>query len=458
MKDGPTEKARLARRLRQQIPALRQQVAALRANEAIVRVATNSGWLLGDRILRAAASFVVGALVARYLGPERFGHFAYVLALMAFFQAVAPLGADGIAVAAVARHPESAGRVLGSLVRMRLLCGLVCWPTAVAVMALLSPHDSEAIAMTVMVGSVLVLQACDTIDLWFQSQGENRRTVKAKIVAFAVTSGFKVVLVMAGAPLWAFAGAFALDFALAAAALVVAYRGLPTPGGWRFDPSEARDLLVQTWPFLLSALSIVVYVRIDQIMLQQLRGSHEAGIYAAALPLSQIWQMIPVTLALSLAPMIARRKAAGEAAYEVALLHIFRLFAAISIGVAGVTYLAAPILIPLIYGPVYSPSIAVLRIHVFTNVFVALGVAQGLWIINERKGWMILVKTLAGATIAVVGNLIAIPMWGAVGAACVAVIAQAVASVFSNVFFARRIFLMQLGISPWNTKSPITET
>jgi len=273
--------------------------------------------------------------------------------------------------------------------------------------------------------------------------------VKAKLVAYLLTNGLKIVLIFVGAPLIAFAFAFLLDFVAAALGLVLAYRRFQTPRRWSADVERARGLVRQSWPFMLSGLSIIVYMRIDQIMLKQLRGDHDLGIYAAALPLSQIWQMIPLTLAVSFGPYIARKKIEGEAAYEAALLHVFRLFGALSIIVSAATAVAAPLVLPLIYGPKYVEATRVLVIHVFSNVFVALGLAQSLWLANERGGGKIsVIKTLCGGAVAVAGNAIAIPAWGARGAAGVAVLSFATSAVLSNIVLAPRIFLMQLGLRP----------
>jgi O-antigen/teichoic acid export membrane protein len=424
----------------------RDSAGRLLRNEAFVRIAANTSWLLGDRLVRAALGFIVGAWVARYLGPERFGHYAFVLTFIAFFQAVANLGADSIVVRDVARGPASATRVLGAALRLRLVAGMLCWALAVAVTIAINPGDDETIVMTAIVGGVMVFQAVDTIDLWFQSQTQSRRTVVAKLTAYAATSGLKIALILAHAPLVWFAGAFLFDFASAALALAVAYRAFPTAQRWSFDTAMARSLMAQSWPFLLSGLAVTIYMRIDLIMLKAFSGVHEVGIYAAALPISQLWQMIPMTLAISFGPHIARQKLVGKPAYEGALITVFRLFGGLSLAAAIVTAIVAPLLLPLIYGSQFDASIKVLQIHVFTNFFIALGVAQSLWIANERRGRLLLVQTCVGATVALGGNWLAIPVWGAMGAAGIAVVAQLASAVLVNAIFAPQLFRLQLGL------------
>jgi PST family polysaccharide transporter len=204
-------------------------------------------------------------------------------------------------------------------------------------------------------------------------------------------------------------------------------------------------LLAQSWPFMLSALSITVYMRIDQIMLKAFSGAYELGIYAAALPLSQIWQMIPMTLIISFGPYVAQKKSAGEQQYETALLFVFRLFMGLSFAAALLTAIAAPFAIPAIYGPKFLASVSVLQIHVFSNVCIAIAMAQCLWITNENRSQLLLVQTFAGAAVAVIGNWLIIPIWGANGAAAVAILAQLTSGMLVNAIAAPELFLLQLG-------------
>ncbi len=101
-------------------------------------------------------------------------------------------------------------------------------------------------------------------------------------------------------------------------------------------------------------------------------------------------------------------------------------------------------IIQLLYGVVYSESSNVLAVHCFANIPVALGVIQGIWIINERKNMLILTQTVIGAITNVGLNLFMIPKYGALGAATATVAGQCVSAILSNTVFAPQIFRRQL--------------
>jgi O-antigen/teichoic acid export membrane protein len=424
-----------------QLAALRARLAAQGPLRAIV---ANTGWLVFDRVIRVLIGLTVGAWIARYLGPARFGELSYVVAFIALFQAAANLGADAIVVRDIARAPERAADILGTAFWLRLGAGLVCWIVAALVMTLLHPGERETLWMTLIVGGSLIFQASDTVDLWFQSQTRSKRTVAAKLTAYAISNGVKVVLITIHAPLVAFAGAMSLDFALAAVGMVFAYRGFPTPERWRAHRATMLELLTECWPFLTAGVGVIVYVRIDQIMLNELLGERELGFYSAALPLSQVWNVVPVVLTTSLAPYVARRKLEGEEPYRRALSYIFRLYAACGLAISVVTAGLSPWIIAVLYGKTFARSASVLSIHVLSNIFIYLGVAQNLWIVNERLGRLSLYKSLSGAVVSVVGNWLVIPRFGIVGCAVVYVVANFVSAVGSNWLLAPEMLAMQL--------------
>jgi hypothetical protein len=95
--------------------------------------------------------------------------------------------------------------------------------------------------------------------------------------------------------------------------------------------------------------------------------------------------------------------------------------------------------ISILYGNEYKDGAVVLIIYVFTNLAINMGVAQSLWLLNERKPIVNLMKTLIGAVIAIIGNWLVIPYWGLNGVAMVAVIAMLTSAIFSNYFFSKNI-------------------
>jgi O-antigen/teichoic acid export membrane protein len=423
-------------------PARRSLVALVSAPMAAI--IANSGWLLFDRVLRLGLAIVIGAWVARYLGPSNYGQLAYVMAIAAMFQAVATLGLDSILVRDVSHQPEQAPLLLGSVLRMRLAAGALGWCGTVAIVWFLRPGDNAALLLASIFGSSLLLYAAEVVDLWFQSQSRSRLTVWPRALAYMVVAALKVALVFTQAPVWAFAAAVPCEAALVAVALSLAYRRNVKPRKWAWDSELASRMLRESWPLLLSALSVIIYMRIDQVMLSELAGDTELGMYSAMLPFSQAWHVVPLALCASALPQLTRLRELDEAAYWRQLSRLTAALAWAGIAAAAVTAASATWLVQILLGPKFAPAAEVLRWHVLTNVFVFVGVAQGLVIVNERTPLIALWKTLLGLVTSVAMNWWLIPRWGAVGSAWAALASQFVSAVLSNAVFSRRLLELQM--------------
>ena len=415
----------------------------------LLAIIHNSGWLLLDKMLRLVLGLLVGAWVARYLGPSQFGELAYVLAYIALFQSIANLGLDGIVVRDIAQNKLQTPYLLGTVFVLRLCVGIICWISAICGMALMHGLSDRIVLITALSAGVLVFQSADTIDLWFQSQSQSRRTILAKLTAFLFSSAIKVVLIFNEATLYAFIAVILFEAMFCAVGLAVAYKRFPCYRPWKLAGSTARQLLKESWPFILSGISIVIYMRIDQIMIKEMLGSRQLGIYAAVLPLATIWQIIPTTLNASLAPFIASKKNESEVAYWLALKKIFKLYGLLAWLVCIPTAILANFIVDLLYGEQFQQGALVLTIYVFTNLFINMGVAQGLWLLNERRAIISLANTFVGAVICFFGNLLLIPIFGIVGVAMVAVMAQLFSTVLTNLVFAKRIFIIQIRSIAW---------
>lgn len=410
----------------------------------LIAIIENSGWLIFDKLVRMGLGLAVSAWVARYLGPAQYGELAYALAFVALFQAVATFGLDGIVVRDIARDKTLAGEILGSAFFLRLSIGVLCWISAIVAIAIVDGLESRSILLLALAGGTLIFQAGDTVDLWFQSQSQSRRTVVPKLFAYIFSNGIKACLILSDAPLWSFAAVISIEASFAAFGMFISYRVFPSPSAWSQSARMVRQLIKEGWPFMLSGISIMVYMRIDQIMIKEMLGEHELGVYSAIQPLATIWQFIPMVLMSSLAPFVAKKKIQGEIVYWETLRQVFRGFSLLGWVICIPIALLSNHIVYFLYGSQYEMGGAVLMIYVFTNVFINLGVAQSLWVLNESKSYLWFMKVVLGALSSVAFNYYLIPSYGIVGAAWSAVISQAVSVVISNIYFASNIFKLQV--------------
>jgi O-antigen/teichoic acid export membrane protein len=407
-------------------------------------VLANTGWLLLDRVLRILLGLLVGAWVARHLGPALYGHLAFSLALLSVFQIGVTLGADGIVVREISQHPERSHQVLGSALLMRLLAGVLGWGAMCLLVRLSYGVGSIELSLVAIMGAGLIFQSADVIDLWFQSQVQSRLSVFSKAIGYCGASLIKVILILCAAPLWMFAAAFFADMLLAALALCAVYKKCPVGNKWAWDGRFALSMLREAWPVLISAIALACFARVDQVLLKYLASEQDLGLYSAVLPFSLAWQMLPMTVYSSLLPRMLSLRQQDQEAYRRNLQRIFVLMVWGGAASALLTALLSNWIVALLLGDGYQAAAGILAIYSFSNIFLFVGIAHSISILAEKTPNIALFKTLTGLVVSVLLNSLAIPLWGGVGAAWVAVLAGLCSMVLLNALIDRPVFVMQV--------------
>lgn len=421
---------------------IRQKLSGRTNLQAIL---ANSGWLIFDKTIRIFLGLFIGAWLARYLGPAQYGELAYALAYIAIFQAITTLGMDGIIVRDISQNKQCGPQILGTCFLLRLTVGIICWLIAIASMGYINGWSDRSVWIIALAGGSLVFQAADTIDLWFQSQSRSRYTVSAKISAHLIASGLKIILIVNEAPLITFAAAITLEALLVSLGLFFVYRKHPVNDNWKLVWSQAKSLVKESWPLMLSGLSVMIYMRIDQIIIKEILDLTALGMYAAILPIALATNFIPILINTSILPSLSR--IAGnidKTQYYKILVYIFRLYFFTALLLATLIYLFAKEIVFLLYGNQFNGAENILKIYAFASCFTWLGVAHSLWIINERKSSVRLYGTLSSALICISANYFYIEKYGVVFAAYTAIATQFIASCGINIILARKSFLMQL--------------
>ncbi|WP_460589692.1 flippase [Haliea atlantica] len=413
----------------------------------LVKIADNIGWLFFDKILRMGVGLFVGVWIARYLGPEQFGLLNFALAFTGLFGAIATLGLPGIVVRDIVRDPDNARITLGTAALLQLLGGIGSYLLILGAIAYLRPDDALARSIVAILGSTMLFKTSEIAVYWYESQVKSKYVVWVQNGAFLIFTAIKALLILQQATLIVFVWVMLAEAASVATLLflVLGFRG-PALTSLRASTTRAKSLLHDSWPLVLSAIAVMVYMKVDQVMLGQMIGDEAVGIYSAAVRISEVWYFLPMAIVASVFPAILEAKKRSHAEYYARLQKLYDLMVVISVAVAfPMTFLATP-LVGLLFGKAYLASGAIVAIHIWAAVFVFLGVASSKWFLAENRQVLSLQRTGLGAVANVALNFWLIPIYGAVGAAIATVISQVIAAWLFDLLqtSTRPMFFMKL--------------
>jgi len=389
------------------------------------RILKNISWLFADRMFRVAGGLVVGVLVARYLGPAGFGLLSFAAAFVYFFSFLTGLGMEQVMVRELTRAPERLDGLLGAAFFLKLAgAGLALTLLTIAVLVF-EPAGPENNLLFLMIGLGFLFQSLEVVDFHFQSKVFSRPVVLARNIAFIVSGLLKILFILVSLDVFWFAVAGTVEAALGSVFMVLAFhRHGQRVTAWRPDWGFARKLLKDCWPLALSTLLITIHMRVDQVMIGGMLGTADVGLYSVAVRLAEFWYFIPALLISSLMPYFVGLRERNSQAYRAQLC---RLYSAMFWGGAAVGVLATLFgewLILLLFGEVYGPAYQALVINVWAGIFVAQGMARGIWLIGENLQKYRLWNNIFAVSLNVAGNVVLIPRMGISGAALSTLLSQ----------------------------------
>ena len=411
--------------------------STLKQHPSIRKYFSNTSWLLGERILRMGVSLFVGIYIVRYLGPEKYGLLSYTMSFVWLFSAFLDLGHREIIVRELVLYPEQRNVILGSAILLRL-SGAVFLVSGVAVGLQLVDNDEQTSLMIVIIALGMAFQSWELIDYYFQSQVQSKYTAWAQTVQLIVASLIKIYLIIWQAPLIYFAAIFSLEYVITAALFLLIYK-------WKVGSfpirncnlKYAKQILKNSFPLLLTSMAILIYMKIDQVMLKELVDTETVGTYAAAVKLCEVWYHIPVIIAVSLYPAIIGVKDKDPALYHAQLQKLYTLLVWVAIALAIPITFMADWIIYIFYGNEYIESAIILKIYVWAGIFVSMSLANNKWMVIENFQNYILLTTILGMSSNIICNVILIPSYGAPGAAVATLISYGIGSYLSLFFFPK---------------------
>ena len=378
-------------------------------------------------LVPAAVSLFVGIFVARYLGPERYGLLSYANSFVGIFIVLGTMGLDDIIVRELVKTPEQQEKILGSSFLLKLVGTLLMWMAILAAVPF-TKNDFQTNILIIIIAFGAVFQAFNVIDFNFQAKVKSKFIVHAQFVQLIISSIVKIILVVNETPLIWFASVYCLDAIVLAMGLIFVYfYNGNNIFHWKWSFETSKYLLRDSWPLMFAGVVVSVYMKIDQVMIKEMLGAKEVGLYAAAVKLSEAWYFLPLAITSSLFPAIINAKLYQKEDYFQRLQKLYDLMVWLAVAIALPTAILSPWIVAFLYGNEYLESSSVLNIHIWSGIFVFLGVASSKYLLAENYIKKTFYRTFVGALLNIIMNYYLIGIMGIKGAAL---------STFASHFFA----------------------
>ena len=405
------------------------------------KVIRNVVWAVTGKVVTLLGGLLVGIFVARYLGPEQYGLMSYVMSYVAIFQVLAFFGMDNIEIREESKMPEEKDKIIGTAFGLKLFFAIVTIGL-VALTTCIFEADSFTKWMIMLYSLSMIMNSFSVIRNYFTSLVWNEYIVKTEITRTFIGAGIKVALLLLHAPLAWFIAATLFDTILIAGGYLVSYCSkIDSIRKWRFDKTIAIYLIKQSFPLLLSGAAVVVYTKIDQVIIRNLLNTESVGYYSVADRFVEICLFIPTILSQTITPILVQAYSENKSEYDQKSQQFMNIMVWSTLILCVVICLIALPMVRYTFGTQYLLSVPILQIMVFKVVGYALAQSSGAMIIVESKQKYTLFRNIIGCGACIVLNYLLIPNFGLKGAAYASILTSICAGYLSHLIIPQYRYL-----------------
>ncbi|MEH8906345.1 flippase [Klebsiella pneumoniae] len=402
----------------------------------------NSLWLLSERVITILFTFTVGIFLARYLGPNDFGVYNYLISIITLLSPLTALGLNAVVVRdlvdAQREDHDDTNVILGTSCVLRFFGGLFACASLLFVDIYFNISQNNTLWL-VLLASANIFSCFQVVDFWLQSKVNSKYSAILRLSIFITSSLVKLISII-----FFFCGLKTILIiqtfeVLASGVLYVPlYKYLKGKiFNWSYNKNKAKRLMSKSWWLILSGVAEVLYLKIDQIMLGMINGYSTVATYAVAARLSEAWYFFPTIITASFFPLLILAKKESEEKYKHTLLDLSRKLFFCALIISIFITIIAHTAINILYGEAYAESATILIIHIWASLFVFMRAVLSKWLVIENMLPFSLVTHISGAIVNIILNLILIPKMGGIGSAIATVISYSISSYFSLFIFKR---------------------
>jgi O-antigen/teichoic acid export membrane protein len=383
--------------------------------DTVKKVTHNTAIIMAGSIIGGAIGMATVIFTARYLGVDRFGTLSFVLTYIGFFAIIAELVATQIVIREIARDRSNAPSLVGNMIAMKIVLSLFAISVScIAVNLSGYPLDTKVMLY---IASLSFLSSFGAVYVSvFRSSLRMAYPVATDILSAGLKLSFVIFLIhIKGSIVWFVVGTVVASIPALIINMIFS-KSLVMPV-FRLDTALWRRMLKESWPVVLAAVFVMIYLRIDQIILFRMRGAEELGLYAAAVRLVDVFGVIPSAFSISIFPVFSRYFVASPERLAKAYRASFKCMAVIIIPIAvGIMLVSGPV-IRIVYGGQFASATSVLNILIWSEVFIFLGMVHANLLVATGLQKLELLFAMINAAVNIAANIVLIPRYGIIGAA-----------------------------------------
>lgn len=372
--------------------------------------------------------------MARYLGVLQFGIFALAVAVSRLSYRIFELGINTIITREVARNKNLTAKYLSNAFGIRT--------TALLILLLFLFFFTKLVAYNPLTSLVIFLIVIQQgleefyliITSSFLAHEEIREVTILSAIGDIVKCCLGILLLINGYKLVSIVFFFLIisGIRLLFGLIVLSIRLIKPKIS--FDLDFWKNTIKISYPFAFGTIFVMIYFKIDSVMLSLMKGEEAVGFYNAAYNLTTGVGIIHAAFLPAIFPLLSRYFINSKDKFIKLFYNSFFLITTIGFIVCLILYLFAENIMILLYSKTYLESVYAFKILIWASfaIFIGNTCLVGLGSINRQKINMFILGLAALLNIAL--NLFLIPKYNFIGASYATLITEALVAFTTLIF------------------------
>jgi PST family polysaccharide transporter len=405
---------------------------------------------MGEKIGRLAINVIIGIWIARELGQNSYGIYAYILAYLSIFTVIAGVGLNGntisMALIAGAKSQKDEQSILRLSIYTSIIYSIWAWLASIIIGFFFLELELNIFTILLLMSITLLFKPLEVARIWLEAKEQNKELSKIIIKNAMILTILRVVVLSINPDLIVLSFIVLLEGVVVAISIFV-YVDKRIGLNLNFTKLNYLDLLKYLKSglmIILVGVGIVFHSKIDQIMLGKISTMSEVGGYAAVARIAEVLYFIPLVLMTAMSPRLVQNKYSKEY-YEI-LESITRLLVIVSILFAVVIFFLGEKLLALLYGSGFEIDSNLIKTYVIAGPLVFMGVITNQHLIIQGKLLHAVVLSYVCGFLIIIIGLFLHKSYGVTGVAVAVVLSQLVVYFAADVIFkqTRKLFFIKL--------------
>ena len=372
----------------------------------------NFSWLVFDKFARASLNFLLFIFLARYLGPQEFGILNYLLALVFLFTSLSSLGINPVLTNILIKNKRKTNNsIISNSYILRFFSSLFGY--LIFILFIIYLHGKNVyLSYSIIIGLSIIVKSYEVLFSYFESKSLSKYIVISQTISLVIVFSLIVFFLYLEFDIKYIYYCFLIDSLITLFLINIFFFKKERNFLFNLDFRKIYKIIYKSFPVLLSIISIVIYMRIDQVMINLLLSEKDVGIYSVSVRIVEMFHFIPKIIIVSYLPILLISKN-----YTFELIKINSLIFKLSILVIFFIFALSKYITSILFGEIYMESVLTTILLSISLIFVFFGVANEHWYISKNLQKYYALNVFIGAITNIILNYFLIPSFGISGAA-----------------------------------------